>query len=532
MKKDIGRKSVLKDAGVLLIASLMILSAIVVTANTTNKGGRTVFLWEGFEAGVMPPTGWTLNDPSNNWVITTSAFSGTYAAKFYDATASKIAELISPSMDWSAMPTVLLSFWLKQPYATGHDTLMVRVSIDGGSTWTSVAQYSGNITKYTHQTIDLTDYAGYSNVKVCFMAIGLGGNGIYLDEIRISDAIDATEFMGLEVAPLGLADLAIIDDSLSVSNCVSGLNETDGVWTNLNDSYNQYDVVIKNPFNSLPVLGIPGEVLIFCGEEPIVKLLIKAVVGGGATGKALPPCPSNAAEGWARHKNGFTLVFYKEHIMTGAGGLLDIGYFKGQCDYLGYDFGNRLSMGLTFSSPIEWTWPEQGVNNLSVDRIEIVPENMNETAYSYSNMYTNNIPAFNITEMQAGVNNPPSKPTIDGPASGKILTKYDYKITSTDDVNDSLYYLVDWGDGSEISFIGPYPPGDEVTASHTWLKKGTYTVRAKAMDQYYSESDWATLQVTMPKARMVNQPFPLINWLFERFPHMFPILRHLIGLYQ
>jgi hypothetical protein len=71
MKKSLSKKTILKEAGVLLIASLMVLSAIVVTANTSNKGGRSIVVDEGFEAGVMPPVGWTVNDPSDNWGITT-----------------------------------------------------------------------------------------------------------------------------------------------------------------------------------------------------------------------------------------------------------------------------------------------------------------------------------------------------------------------------------------------------------------------------------------------------------------------------
>jgi hypothetical protein len=33
---------------------------------------------------------------------------------------------------------------------------------------------------------------------------------------------------------------------------------------------------------------------------------------------------------------------------------------------------------------------------------------------------------------------------------------------------DEIYYLFDWGDGTDIGWLGPYDSVDTVTASHTW----------------------------------------------------------------
>ncbi|EMR75277.1 hypothetical protein MBGDF03_00902 [Thermoplasmatales archaeon SCGC AB-540-F20] len=45
-------------------------------------------------------------------------------------------------------------------------------------------------------------------------------------------------------------------------------------------------------------------------------------------------------------------------------------------------------------------------------------------------------------------------------------------------------------------------------------------------------SDYCTINVSLstPKNKLFIHNFPLISWLFERFPNMFPILRQLIGL--
>lgn len=125
-------------------------------------------------------------------------------------------------------------------------------------------------------------------------------------------------------------------------------------------------------------------------------------------------------------------------------------------------------------------------------------------------------------------NQPPNPPTITGPIKAKIKVATAYNFTTTDPNGDDFYYFVDWGDGTNSSWIGPYSSGDLINESHTWSKEGTYTIKAKAKDVYGNESDWGTLSVTMPTS--YNIPFePFWERLFERFPSAFPILRHLMG---
>jgi hypothetical protein len=125
-------------------------------------------------------------------------------------------------------------------------------------------------------------------------------------------------------------------------------------------------------------------------------------------------------------------------------------------------------------------------------------------------------------------NQPPNPPTITGPSSGKIKVETDYNFTATDPDGDQLSYFIDWSDGTNSSWIGPYASGEQITRSHSWAKKGTYLLKAKAKDTFGDESDWGQLSVTMPCS--YNLPF-IHFWeqLFQRFPHAFPILRHLMG---
>jgi len=124
-------------------------------------------------------------------------------------------------------------------------------------------------------------------------------------------------------------------------------------------------------------------------------------------------------------------------------------------------------------------------------------------------------------------NDPPDTPSITGPAQGKINVATNYNFTTTDTDGEQVYYYIDWGDGTNSNWIGVYPSGDTIIKSHTWSIKGSYTIRAKAKDTSGAESSWGTLSVTMPYS--FNLPF-MEFWikLFGRFPHAFPIIRHLL----
>ena len=127
-------------------------------------------------------------------------------------------------------------------------------------------------------------------------------------------------------------------------------------------------------------------------------------------------------------------------------------------------------------------------------------------------------------------NQPPATPSITGPSSGAAWKNYDYTIASTDPDDDKLYYYVDWGDETNTGWIGPYESGDEVVVSHRWMKRNTYTVQVKAKDTYDRESDWTTLEVTMPKNKAIYVNHPILNWLFERLPNLFPILHYFFNI--
>jgi hypothetical protein len=95
-------------------------------------------------------------------------------------------------------------------------------------------------------------------------------------------------------------------------------------------------------------------------------------------------------------------------------------------------------------------------------------------------------------------NTPPSVPDIDGPPKGKPGNPYLFNIVSADAQNQDIYYFIDWGDGTNSGWLGPYVSGTIIHITHSWTDYGNFAVKAKAKDTYDSESDWGTLDVVMP----------------------------------
>ncbi len=135
-------------------------------------------------------------------------------------------------------------------------------------------------------------------------------------------------------------------------------------------------------------------------------------------------------------------------------------------------------------------------------------------------------------------NQPPNEPSIDGSTSGKAGEEYDYTFSVIDPNDDVVYYYIEWGDGNIEDWIGSYDSGEEVIISHSWDEQKTYTIRAKAKDSHDAESDWTTLEVTMPKNKQSTnslflqflqnliQRFPLIERIFS----LSPVLNRILNL--
>ncbi|MEO5674303.1 MAG: T9SS type A sorting domain-containing protein [Chitinophagales bacterium] len=175
--------------------------------NTVATGTALPFE-EGFEAGVMPPAGWSLENDNSIWSVTADAGgfgNSVHSAKanFKDVT-SGTDMLTTPYLDFTGMvPPLHLKFdWAHASYGPQRsDTLRIRISADCGETWMDLFYKGGEdlasvpyqssvyvpaVTDWKEETIDITDFNLFSKILLRFDAIAKHGNNLYVDDINLN----------------------------------------------------------------------------------------------------------------------------------------------------------------------------------------------------------------------------------------------------------------------------------------------------------------------------------------------------------
>jgi hypothetical protein len=171
--------------------------------NVKHKGVKSSILAEGFEGGVIPPTGWSVivNNPYT-WYASTSAYEGTYSAQCdYDDTYSGTQDewMVSPVMDFTMYSGSDLRlefawmasyYWSVDPY--NNYNLEVWISTDGGTNFSTMLwseDGEGVFTNWTWYTenISLTAYAAETNVALGFRYYGYDGAQGNFDAISVND---------------------------------------------------------------------------------------------------------------------------------------------------------------------------------------------------------------------------------------------------------------------------------------------------------------------------------------------------------
>jgi len=112
----------------------------------------------------------------------------------------------------------------------------------------------------------------------------------------------------------------------------------------------------------------------------------------------------------------------------------------------------------------------------------------------------------------------PNNPIITGPTSGTVGTEYEYNFVTDDPNGDDVNYYIEWGDGTNSGWIGPFNTGIEIIMNHSWANIDYYTIKAKAKDLHDFESGWTSLGVSMPKNKNIKNINPLLFRLIQRFP--------------
>jgi len=114
--------------------------------------------------------------------------------------------------------------------------------------------------------------------------------------------------------------------------------------------------------------------------------------------------------------------------------------------------------------------------------------------------------------------NTPAKP--DGPSSVRTNRRATYTTSTTDPAGGQVYYLFDWGDGSDSGWLGPFASGAEAEGSYTWSEDGDYQVKVKAKNANDQESAWSeSLAISVPRNRL-GEYHPLLELLYSIFKNI------------
>jgi len=153
-----------------------------------------------------------------------------------------------------------------------------------------------------------------------------------------------------------------------------------------------------------------------------------------------------------------------------------------------------ISAGGTHSDSTIWDGAAHGYSGITSENIQVILTVFNDDpVQAYSDPFHEGSDplwapfwAYYVDETIAATpqsNSAPIKPNPpSGPTNGLVNVEYTYSGSTTDPNGDNIYYLFDWGDGTDSGWLGPYPSGCVIEANHTWLFGGTYDVKLKAKD--------------------------------------------------
>jgi len=86
--------------------------------------------------------------------------------------------------------------------------------------------------------------------------------------------------------------------------------------------------------------------------------------------------------------------------------------------------------------------------------------------------------------------NKQNPPEVSGPNEGIPYQELEFTFLTNDPEEDDIKLFIDWDDGSDSGWLGPFKSGEEVTVSHKWYNSGNFTIRAKSMD-IWDDSYWS-----------------------------------------
>ena len=185
-----------------------------------------------------------------------------------------------------------------------------------------------------------------------------------------------------------------------------------------------------------------------------------------------------------------------------------------------WDTGHKIRVAVSSSNYPRYLANPNTKDGINQNTENVIAENTLYLDSSYPSCII--LPRYND-------NYAPIKPSISGPTRGLPGEKYSFTFNVTDPEGEDYQLYVDWGDGTNSNWIGPYSSGEEVTLEHTWSTTQIYTIKAKAKDVNEDESEFNNHNINIPRSREITNP--ILIRLLERFSNLFPILSYLLDLF-
>ncbi len=166
------------------------------TLTVSPPGPVTVFA-DGAESAATALV-LTSTTSSTQWTRGTSGpYAGTYRWKAGSATGGNYgnrgdARMTTPGLSLTGATSATLTYAFKHRTESGYDYFEVRLSADGGTTWTNLVRVSGRSAGYSAwapmASIDLTPWAGQADVRLQFRLTtdaSVTDFGVAVDEIKV-----------------------------------------------------------------------------------------------------------------------------------------------------------------------------------------------------------------------------------------------------------------------------------------------------------------------------------------------------------
>lgn len=155
-----------------------------IAPNTTDNWA--ILFGTNFVPGFTAPP--DLNTVNNGYAIFAS----------YDYVAGKEARLILPCMDFTSLPSPVITISMAQDdnFSFADDRIRFEVSLDGGNTWSFVSgaptcsryNAAANVMFWQDYTACLSAYAGNSNVRLALRATSQNGFDMAIDQVKVENA--------------------------------------------------------------------------------------------------------------------------------------------------------------------------------------------------------------------------------------------------------------------------------------------------------------------------------------------------------